>query len=316
MFVSATAQSIPEIKKNLRSEETTIAIVDHNGLYKHGVEKEVKRIITEGLKRKINEEEFLHRMLEIMPVVKCIYPTEYPSQSPSKEPSTSPTGYPSMFPTVPPSHSPTKDPSGSPSDLPTENPSLQPTKKHTQCVLKATLFYPYNDPEESPYMGYHSDYLLVQISEDPSNYCDGDNPYQPWCTYVNTDPNNGNAAYIGRTGDDYYDDILWNETITIKDYFFEDTSLTFYVTHWFNQIDHNPENPNWKDHLMPAILTIKNENEGRMLSPSNGWSHPVDVDIPTHTEDGKINPDYEGSISISIICSKMCDCNVAKVIGL
>ncbi len=59
---------------------------------------------------------------------------------------------------------------------------------------------------------------------------------------------------------------------------------------------------------MAAKLIMKNngsEIEGE-------WSHPVDLDTPTHIDkNGKssINPDYDGNFCITVTCTDLCDCN-------
>ena len=43
-----------------------------------------------------------------------------------------------------------------------------------------------------------------------------------------------------------------------------------------------------------------------------GWQHPTSIDIPTHkqknNDDWKVNPDYEGTFTVTVDCNKNCKC--------
>lgn len=58
------------------------------------------------------------------------------------------------------------------------------------CTLEAKLGYPFKDPDEAPYKGFHASWLLVnKVSDDKMalDICDGGyNADVAWCTYNNT----------------------------------------------------------------------------------------------------------------------------------
>lgn len=197
--------------------------------------------------------------------------------------------------------------------------SLISSEEQMSCVLKAKLFHPYDDPDEAPLMGYHADWLLVTKGEDPENYCYSLESKQAWCTYKNLDTKDGDSAYIGNV-DDYYkkwaavEDQLFKEEITINNA--ENITTYFDVSHYFFDEDYYSEYDCWNDHLMAATLTIEVESQDLFLSPKGGWSHDVDVDVPTHTADGKVNQDYQGNFSVAVTCSASCDCTVDYVHGI
>lgn len=59
-------------------------------------------------------------------------------------------------------------------------------------------------------------------------------------------------------------------------------------------------------------LVIKNKVKDVFVGSEEGWSHPVDIDVTTHTVDKKgnhaPNPEYEGRFSVSVSCDENCDC--------
>lgn len=183
------------------------------------------------------------------------------------------------------------------------------------CTLKAELGFPWEDPDDARYMGYHTDWLEVWYSED--DYCDAWTP-QPWCTYHNTNTTEGSStAYIGNV-DDYYDDWaeeedqIQEEQITIISAAGKTTN--FHVRHWFEEKDWYYEYDCWRDHLMAATLTIKNLSKDLYVEDWEGnteWSHPVDNKTGTHV-DGKTNDQYDGQFSISVECDEECDCHVSS----
>jgi hypothetical protein len=199
-------------------------------------------------------------------------------------------------------------------------PSLGLSENQMPCVLKAKLFHPYDDPDEAPFMGYHADWLLVTKGEDPENFCYSLESNQTWCTYTNLDTKYGDSAYIGNVDDYYYeelaaeDDKLFKEEITINNA--ENVTTYFDVSHFFLDKDYYPEYYCWNDHLMAATLTIEVVSQDLFLSPTGGWSHDVDVDMPTHTADGKVNQDYQGNFSVAVTCSTSCNCTVDYVHGI
>jgi len=214
----------------------------------------------------------------------------------------------------------TKSPSGStksPSKS-TKSPSSAPTKSPLpsppECVLEATLGYPYSDPDESPHKGYNSDWLMVERGEglNDDDYCWGGSNTD-WCTVINTSGNSSMGAYIGNV-DDYYadwaaeDDQVHNEIFTLRDVGAK--TMWLKVNHFFLKTDYYTEF--WNDHLMAAALTVTNKNNGKTLSPNGGWSYPVAPNVPTHIKNtaGKeiANPDYPHYFYVSVNCTEYCNC--------
>lgn len=77
--------------------------------------------------------------------------------------------------------------------------------------MKAKLGFPYDDPAEAGYYGYHADMLDVTEVGDDWYVCSWyyTRSLPDWCTYENSDPK-GDSAYVVNL-DDYYMDM---ETIT------------------------------------------------------------------------------------------------------
>jgi hypothetical protein len=188
-------------------------------------------------------------------------------------------------------------------------------KQPVECVLEATLGYPFDDPDEASYMGYHQDWLLVEKDEGltDEDYCwnakDGE---RDWCSVSNScgDAEYG-GAYIGNV-DDYYtewaakDDRLNNETFTIED--IAGKTIYFKVTHYFFDKDYYSNYEVWSDHMLVPTLTITNLSQNETLK-EGGWARPVDINVKTHTEAGDINPDYSKYFYVTVVCSEDCDCH-------
>lgn len=191
------------------------------------------------------------------------------------------------------------------------------TKKiatNASCSLKAELGFPWEDPDDAPYMGYHTDWLEVWYSE--KDYCDAWTS-QPWCTYHNTNSTEGSStAYIGNVDDYYYDwaeeeDRLQVEHFTITSVAGKTTK--FHVKHWFEEKDWYYAYDCWSDHMMAATLTIENLGKGVNVEDEEGntaWSHPVDKKVGTHVND-EINDEYDGEFSISVKCDEECECHAS-----
>lgn len=205
---------------------------------------------------------------------------------------------------------PTTSPTKSPLSAPTKSPLPSPP----ECVLEATLGYPYSDPDESPHKGYNSDWLMVERGEglNDDDYCWGGSNTD-WCTVINTSGNSSMGAYIGNV-DDYYadwaaeDDQVHNEIFTLRDVGAK--TMWLKVNHFFLKKDYYTEF--WNDHLMAAALTVTNKNNGKTLSPNGGWSYPVAPNVPTHIKNtaGKeiANPDYPHYFYVSVNCTEYCNC--------
>mmetsp|Transcript_27313 Transcript_27313/g.41108 ORF Transcript_27313/g.41108 Transcript_27313/m.41108 type:complete len:173 (+) Transcript_27313:143-661(+) len=165
-------------------------------------------------------------------------------------------------------------------------------------------------------MGYSSEWLMVEIMDAPSE--DNSSCYSlqetEWCSYNNS--GGYDAAYLGNV-DDYYtewaaiDDLLFNETFTLKD--IGGLTLNFTVSHHFWEKDYYHEYDCWSDHMLASVLTINNTVSGVSLNPEGGWSHPVNKDVKTHIEQKKDvyvpNPEYKGDFYVLVTCSTDCICS-------
>ncbi len=203
-------------------------------------------------------------------------------------------------------------PTSQPSILPTSQPSILPV----QCNLEAKLGYPYNDPDDAPYMGYSAEWLMVEImdAEDEENSHCYSLVETEWCSYNNS--GGYDSAYLGNV-DDYYDDwaatddLLFNETFTLTD--IGGLTLNFTVSHHFWDEDYYHEYDCWSDHMLASVLTINNTVTGVPLNPEGGWSHPVDKKVKTHIEEKKgkyiINPEYQGDFYVLVKCTEDCACS-------
>lgn len=193
------------------------------------------------------------------------------------------------------------------------------------CTLEATLKYPYDDPDDAPYMGYQASWLLVYRagSNNHTDYCDGGHHANiTWCTYFNTGGPEADSAYVGNV-DDYYtswaatDDLLWTEIFTIE----KSANSTFEMiaSHWFFEEDYYSNYEEWSDHMLAPVLIVKNkETNATVMDEQTGassWTHPVDMNVKTHVMDGKEfvpNEDYQGDFSIIITCTESCVCKASN----
>jgi len=181
-------------------------------------------------------------------------------------------------------------------------------------VLKAELGFPdWEDPDEADYFGYHTNYLEVWYNA--TNYCDAWTS-KPWCTYENSNPGSA-MSYVSNIDDYYWPEELLAECDHIQEEQFtirnaQNKTTNFNVYHVFEAKDYYPEYETWNDHMMAPILTITSESTGEKVSDENGndrWHHPVDKDIRTHTEEGEVNPEYQGNFGISVTCDNKCECS-------
>lgn len=200
-------------------------------------------------------------------------------------------------------------------------------EKQAECILQADFAHPYDDPNDAPYFGYSGAYLEVQKGKNEENLCDSAAP-KPWCVYENSSKD-GTYAYVqniddyyvtyedqeGTKCEEYYDDdnigceYLYKETITMRGML--GVTTTFYGYHIYNDQDYYNYDPNWQDHMMAPALKITVLNTGAILdNGGNGWSHPVDVNITTHTGDNldEVNTDHEGAFSLEVKCDGKCNC--------
>ena len=86
-----------------------------------------------------------------------------------------------------------------------------------KCTLKAKLGFPYDDPDEAEFYGYHADMLDVTEAGDDWFVCSWyyTNGLPDWCAYENSDPN-GDSAYVVNLDDEWNDwEELTEETIKV-----------------------------------------------------------------------------------------------------
>lgn len=195
----------------------------------------------------------------------------------------------------------------------TENVNDFEQNNQTTCVLKAVLGYPFDDPDDAPFKGYHSDWLMIQRGNGSEweDWCWGGNATD-WCLYENT--GNSTGAYIGNIDDVYYPDEaaiydeLYTEIFTLHN--MSDTSLTMVVENEHFAQDYYSNYDDWDDHMLAATLTITKDTNETVGEP-NGYSYDVFRDVPTHIN-GLQNPDYHGKFSLSVVCDSSCQCTASN----
>lgn len=202
-----------------------------------------------------------------------------------------------------------------------------------QCILRADLKFDFDDPDDAPYYGYHSDYMEVLESGNYDWICSHRyiDELPDWCTYQNSDPD-GEYAYIANLDDEYYDDEEEEiHTETIEVIAAAGRSFEFFVYHYFEWNDYYTYLDTWKDHMMVSLSNItlefspfqfsdSLETKAPKLSITNlshktqkqvgkgGWSHPVDKNVPTHLGKGQKNPNYKGKFKVNVSCNDNCYC--------
>ena len=184
-----------------------------------------------------------------------------------------------------------------------------------ECTLRALLKFDFDTPDEfEDKNGYHADYMEVVKEDDPNAVCSSDYDaadLPSWCTYENSSPD-GDSAYVANLDDNYYDDAeqtVTSETIMISNA--AGKTFEVYVSHWFFSKDYYANFKGWDDHMMAAVLKIKNmSSKDQNQLNSDGWSHPVDLWTPTHV-DGEKNEDYQGNFKVTVSCDDTCFCSSA-----
>jgi hypothetical protein len=185
-------------------------------------------------------------------------------------------------------------------------------------MLEAKLGYPHDDPNDAPYYGYHADYLTITRNGglEIGDVCFGEEGYyndSGWCKYRNTEGKGSDIAYIGNVDADFDDvwtkiaDVVAIQIFTLN--VAHSNTMEFTVSHWYWEEDYYTNYETWSDHMMAAMLTIDNLATGEALHPGDGWSHPVDKNVTTHTPDSESNPDYQGKFSVSVTCDELCSCS-------
>jgi hypothetical protein len=193
--------------------------------------------------------------------------------------------------------------------------STSPPVEQGSCILEATLKFPFGtDFQAAPYYGYHADYMTVKMVGDDYWECSWaySTSLPEWCTYANSDPN-GDSAYVASLDDYYYDESDQSasmETIVVSEA--AGNKYTFNVAHWFFDKDYYPGLPEWKDHMMAAVLRVNNlSNTEQGQLKAKGWQHPTDLDTSTHIKKNgvwKVNPAYQGAFVVTVDCDDSCTC--------
>ena len=181
------------------------------------------------------------------------------------------------------------------------------------CSVKATLAYPFDDPDSADYYGYQSEWM--EVYDDADNYekiCAGwpllENPPQAvpgWCEYTHSD--NGEGTSIVNY-DDYYDEgeLLTSETIQLT--LTPGSSYEIWVQKYFYKNNYYPED--YKDHMLAAELKLQNLSSDSQDNLGT-WSRLVDMDVDTHLENGDINPNHMSSFVVSLSCNNDCNCETS-----
>jgi hypothetical protein len=185
------------------------------------------------------------------------------------------------------SQAPSSSPSSSPSTIPSSAPSSTPTT--SSCVLKSILGWP-NGPA---YYGYHNDYVKVKKAGKKAA-CWYDNTETSWgCTHTGD-------ALIYKDEESYYDE---TESAIIEDA--SGGTFHFYVKHYYN---YKEEFYYEEDHKMPATLGIT-VNENTNLG---SFSHPLNLNEPTHDDYGYKNTDFLDSTLVTVSCDDSCSCSAIE----
>jgi len=184
------------------------------------------------------------------------------------------------------------------------------------CTLRAKLVFPFGDDiNDADFYGYHADYFQVENTADPETVCGGayKDELPEWCTYENSNPDK-DTAYFASLDDAFAaDETVDTETIHIFNA--SGGTFTFAVSHLFFDEDYYSEYQGWEDHVLAAVLKIKNmtSKTQNQLNPE-GWSHPTDIKTPTHILDGgkwKVNPDYQDKFVVTVTCDDGCQCDAS-----
>jgi len=195
----------------------------------------------------------------------------------------------------------------------TSEPTAKPTPAPVVCELEVKLGYPFDDPDEALYYGYHASMLSVVKDGDDwyecSYYYPDDLP--DWCTYGNTNPE-GDSTFLSNWDDNvYYDDVetIDEELVHIFDAAGE--TFIFTVEHYYFEKDYYPNDNDFNDHMNTPTLTIENLNGDSSWS-NDGWTKDVEKDVSTHIKVNNKwveNPDYNGSFAVTVSCNSDCSCD-------
>lgn len=248
-------------------------------------------------------------------------PTAAPVKSPTAAPVKSPTASPVATPTSStkaPSAAPVKSPTTAPVKSPTAAPVAATIDLAVVCNLRAVLKFTFDTADAAAYYGYHSDYMEITKVGDDDSLCS--NYYQDqlpaWCTYENSSPD-GDSAFVSNV-DDAYDELDFITTETIEISGFAGESYDISVFHYFFKNDYYANSLGWDDHMLAAVLKVKNMSTDQKQLSADGWSHPVDLWTPTHIKDAggqdMENPDYQGKFKVTVDCDDACDCAATYVL--
>ena len=198
-----------------------------------------------------------------------------------------------------------------PTPKPTPEPTPAPTPSVT-CSVKATLAYPFDDPDSAAYYGYQSEWMEVYDADNYEEICAGwpliGNPSQAvpgWCAYTHSD--NGEGTSIVNY-DDYYDEgeLLTSETIQLT--LTPGASYEIWVQKYFYDKNYYPDV--YDDHMLAADLNLQNLSSDSQ-NDMGTWSRPVDMDVDTHLENGDINPEHIPAFIVSLSCNNDCNCETS-----
>ena len=196
--------------------------------------------------------------------------------------------------------------------VPSNAPTFAATVVSTTCSVKATLAYPFDDPDSAAYFGKQSEWMEVYDADNQEDICAGwplfenppqSNPY--WCTYTHSHGSEGTEI---RNYDDYYDDGQYLTSETAQLTLTPGTSYKIHVQKHFCSQNWFPED--WSDHMLAADLNLQNLSSDNQ-NDLGTWSRPVDMDVDTHLENGEINPEYIKGYVVSLSCDNACDCDTS-----
>jgi len=164
------------------------------------------------------------------------------------------------------------------------------------CEIDAEIRFPSID-EASKY-GYHNDSVEVTKYESDEK-CNSESGTTSWgCKH------SGGNALIMKLQDPKYYDYLESESLHIKNA--AEGSFQFRLKHHFDLINEGYYNG---DETMVGKLSIKATGNRKKI-----FSHPLNKNVDTQKDDGSINPDYHGEITVDVKCDSRCECSFAKTV--
>lgn len=172
------------------------------------------------------------------------------------------------------------------------------------------LGYPFDDPSQADYYGYHAS--MLSVSKEGEEFYDGCSYYYQstdWCSWNND--NEGDSTFLSNWEDDTYD-FIDEDLLHVSDAAGE--TFIFSVDHYYFARDYYTDDyyeGAYNDHMLTPTLTIDNLDGSDNWS--GGWTKDVEKDVSTHIKvNGKWepNPEYEGSFTVKVSCDSNCSCKV------